>query len=277
MLRRGLVQLVAGRIPLLPKPGDEHLRQRDPLPSARAPRPAPGRTRARPRSSPCRAPGGRTRHRRAGGWTCESIRPGQHRLAAEIDALGGGAGHLQDVGVQSRRDDAPSRTAIAWTIRNCGSTVTILPLWKMWVGGGSRPQAAARTRARSTCTSRRFMATGVVVPERPGWLAAAVGTRVAHLVGPRLRCVAYMPAGGAETERLQELLRDSAGWTFGNRKVPMPCARSRESSCVRRAPPSSMNERSDTICPAAHQHKEDRPRFARRRRRRVLRCRPSLP
>ena len=28
------------------------------------------------------------------------------------------------------------------------------------------------------------------------------------LVGPRLRCVEQMPAGGAETERLQELLRD---------------------------------------------------------------------
>ena len=37
----------------------------------------------------------------------------------------------------------------------------------------------------------------------------------------------------------------SAGWTFGNRKVSTPRAQSAESSCFRRAPPSSTNERSD--------------------------------
>ena len=46
------------------------------------------------------------------------------------------------------------------------------------------------------------------------------------LVGPRLRCVEQMPAGGAETERLQNSFESSAGWTFGSRKVIMPRARS---------------------------------------------------
>ena len=60
----------------------------------------------------------------------------------------------------------------------------------------------------------------------------------------------------------------------------MPCARSRASSCFRRAPPSSMNERSDTNLRSPHDRRGPRtagcrPRFARRRRRRVRRCRPS--
>ena len=67
------------------------------------------------------------------------------------------------------------------------------------------------------------------------------------LFRPRRRRVEPIPAGGAETERLQDSFEISSGWTFGNRKVLMPCARSRESSCIKRAPPSSMKERSDTI------------------------------
>ena len=31
----------------------------------------------------------------------------------------------------------PSRTAIASTVRNAGSTVTIRPVWKMWLGAGA--------------------------------------------------------------------------------------------------------------------------------------------
>ncbi len=51
----------------------------------------------------------------------------------------------------------PSRIAMAWTIRNCGSTVTILPLWKMWLGGGSPWQPAVTTTASNRGSKWRFI------------------------------------------------------------------------------------------------------------------------
>ena len=78
----------------------------------------------------------------------------------------------------------------------------------------------------------------------------------------------------AEPERFQALLRHLPRWTFENRMIPRP---SRESSCFKRVPPSSMNERSDRI--SSPSEREGR-RFVRRRRREscdvVLPCRERL-
>ena len=63
----------------------------------------------------------------------------------------------------------PSRIAMAFTMRNCGSTVTILPVWKMWLGGGSRWQPAA------AITSDRKR------KPRDGSSAVSVRTPAAHL------------------------------------------------------------------------------------------------
>ena len=62
-----------------------------------------------------------------------------------------------------------------------------------------------------------------------------------------------MPARAAETERLQQRFEISAGWTFGNRKIAALPAEPRE-QCFRRAPPSSMKERSDTISGSGSLH-----------------------
>ena len=78
-------------------------------------------------------------HRRARRMDVGIDQPRQHRPAAEIDLLR----------VRRRPASAMSafvpvatmrrpRIAMASTVRNCGSTVTILPVWKMWLGGGSR-------------------------------------------------------------------------------------------------------------------------------------------
>ena len=134
LLRRGLVELGAGRIALLAQPRDEHLRQRDPLAGLGLPA-RRGSRRARPRWSPCPGRAARTRtstrpaRARANrsvpaAPSCRRDRPARARPASfRMSAF---------VPVATMR---PSRIAMASTMWNCGSTVTILPLWKTWLGG----------------------------------------------------------------------------------------------------------------------------------------------
>ena len=72
----------------------------------------------------------------AGACTWESIKPGSTVLPPRSTRSVPEPASLAMSAFVPVATMRPSRIAMASTVRNCGSTVTILPLWKMWLGGG---------------------------------------------------------------------------------------------------------------------------------------------
>ena len=73
-----------------------------------------------------------------GACTWESINPGSTVLPARLICCVPEPASFTMSAFAPTATMRPSRIAMASTMRNCGSTVTILPVWKMWLGGGSR-------------------------------------------------------------------------------------------------------------------------------------------
>ena len=160
------VEFRARRIALLAEARDEDLRQRDPAPGL-------GRPGARPEVREHVRDGLHVRdrvvelvHRRAGGCTCESISPGSTVLPPRWTCCVSGPASFTISAFMPTATMRPSRIAMASTVRNCGSTVTIFPVWKMWLGGGSRCQPAARTNGTRTWIRWRFIGGLLVWPAR---------------------------------------------------------------------------------------------------------------